>query len=260
MDDDLSGREEPARRFSGVFRLYGETGFARLRRARVAVVGIGGVGSWAAEALARSGIGRLRLIDLDHVAESNINRQVHALEPTLGMAKVEAMAARIAQIDPAGEVEAIDAFLEPDNAEALIAGCDVVIDAVDQMRAKLAMVLTCRRLGVPLLVCGGAGGKRDPSRIQLADLARAVQDPLLSRLRSRLRREHGYPRGPGRRLGVDVVFSSEPAIPSVVPCAPLAGGAALGCTGFGSSVAVTAAFGLQAAGWALNRLADGARP
>ena len=259
MNDETGPENASERRFSGVSRLYGASGFARLRAARVAVVGIGGVGSWAAEALARSGVGRLRLIDLDHVAESNINRQIHALEPTLGMAKVHAMAARIAGIDPSGRVEAVDAFLEPENAEQLLAGCDAVVDAVDQMRAKLAMVLTCRRLALPLVVCGGAGGKRDPGRIVVADLARTVQDPLLSRLRARLRREHGYPRDVARRFGVDAVYSSEPVATDASACGPAKGGAGLSCAGYGSSVAVTAGFGLQAAGWVLNRLAAAAR-
>ncbi|MCB1918104.1 MAG: tRNA threonylcarbamoyladenosine dehydratase [Rhodocyclaceae bacterium] len=253
MTDDAGMDGETERRFAGIARLYGADGLARLRSARIAVIGIGGVGSWAAEALARSGVGHLRLVDLDHVAESNINRQVHALEPTLGMAKVAAMAARIAAIDPTNRVEAVDDFLGPENAEDLVRGCDAVIDAVDQMGAKLALVLSCRRLGVPLLVCGGAGGKRDPGRIQLADLARTVQDPLLSRLRARLRREHGYPRDCRRRFGVDAVFSSEPPTAATAACTPAAG-AGLSCAGYGSSVAVTAAFGLQAAGWAMNRL------
>ncbi len=248
---------DPERRFGGILRLYGPQGLAKLRAARVAVIGIGGVGSWAAEALARSGVGRLRLVDLDHVAESNINRQVHALEDTLGMAKVDAMAARIRSIDPAAEVEAVDAFLEPETAEQLVAGCDFVIDAADQMRAKLALVLACRHAGIALLVSGGAGGKRDPARIHVADLARSEQDPLLAKLRARLRREHGYPRDPRRKFGIEVVYSSEPLQAPVAACGPVAAPAGLSCAGYGSSMVVTASFGLQAAARALERLAVG---
>lgn len=243
------------RRFGGIVRLYGVGGLARLQRARVAVVGVGGVGSWAAEALARSGVGRLRLVDLDHVAESNINRQIHALEGTLGMAKVAAMRDRIAGIDPRIACEAVDAFLEPENAAALIAGCDFVIDAVDQMRAKLALVLACRAAKVPLVVSGGAGGKCDPSRIGMADLSRTQQDPLLAKLRARLRREHGYPRDPRRKFGIECVYSTEAPSVSPAQCAPGAGPAGLSCAGYGSSMVVTAAFGLQAAGRALAYLA-----
>jgi len=248
---------DPERRFGGIARLYGPQALTRLRAARVAVIGIGGVGSWAAEALARSGVGRLRLVDLDHVAESNINRQVHALEDTLGMAKVDAMAARIRAIDPAAEVEAVDAFLEPETAERLVAECDFVIDAVDQMRAKLALILACRRAGIALVVSGGAGGKRDPGRIRIADLARSEQDPLLARLRARLRREFGYPRDPRRKFGIEVVYSSEPLLTPAASCSPAAAPVGLSCAGYGSSMVVTASFGLQAAARALERLAAG---
>ncbi len=250
----VSGAVDESRRFGGVSRLYGADGLARLRGVCVAVVGIGGVGSWAAEALARSGVGRLRLIDMDHVAESNINRQVHALEPTLGMAKVDAMRTRISQIDPGIHCEAIDAFLEPETAAELVSGCDFVIDAVDQMRAKLALVLACREAGIPLVVSGGAGGKRDPGRIGVEDLSRTQQDPLLAKLRSRLRREHGYPRDPKRRFGVECVYSSEAPVMRRDACAAGAGPVGLNCAGYGSSMVVTAGFGLLAAGRALAKL------
>lgn len=185
-----------ARRFGGIDRLYGAGAAARLAGAHACVIGIGGVGSWAAEALARSGVGRLTLIDLDHVAESNINRQAHALEDTLGMAKVGAMAARIAGIDPDCRVTTIEDFLTPENAGALLQGYDLVIDAIDNVRAKVAIAVTCTQRRIPLVMAGGAGGKRDPARIGADDLARTEQDPLLAKVRARLRKEHGFPRDP----------------------------------------------------------------
>lgn len=245
-----------ARRFGGIARLYGSRVLTALAGARACVVGVGGVGSWAAEALARSGVGRLRLIDLDHVAESNINRQIHALEPTLGQAKVLAMRERIAAIDPNTRVETVEDFLTADNAAALIDGCDVVIDAIDNVRAKTALVLACRDAGVALIVCGGAGGKADPTRIRVDDLTRTEQDPLLAKLRKRLRAEHGFPRDPRRRFGISAVYSDEPLeLPDTV-CE--AGPMGLACAGYGSSMVVTASFGLFAASQALEVLAKAA--
>lgn len=251
MDEQGTEAVDAHRRFGGIARLYGEAALQALRRARVAVVGMGGVGSWAAEALARSGVGALRLVDLDHVAESNINRQIHALGDTLGMAKVAAMAARLRAIDPTVDCEALDAFLDEDNAAALVAGCDYVIDAVDQVNAKLAMVLACASAGIPLIVSGGAGGKRDPAFVRVADLTRSEQDPLLAKLRSRMRREHGYPRDIRRTFGIECVYSGEPAMAAAEVCDP---GAGLNCAGFGSSMVVTASFGLRAAARALEHL------
>lgn len=251
MDEQGVGPVAADRRFGGIARLYGAAALRALRASRVAVVGMGGVGSWAVEALARSGVGALRLVDLDHVAESNINRQVHALDGTLGMAKVDAMAARVRSIDAGLACEAVDAFLDPDNAAALVSGCDFVIDAVDQVQAKLAMVLACGAAGIPLVVSGGAGGKRDPGFIRVADLTRSEQDPLLAKLRSRLRREHGYPRDLRRSFDIDCVYSGEPARAAAEVCDPSAG---LNCAGYGSSMVVTAGFGLRAAGRAIERL------
>ncbi len=239
------------RRFGGIARLYGQAALEALAHRRACVVGVGGVGSWVAETLARSGVGCLRLVDLDHVAESNINRQIHALEPTLGQAKVLAMRDRIAAIDPGIAVEVVEEFLTPANAAALVAGCDVVVDAVDDMNAKLALVLACRAARVPLVVCGGAGGKTDPTRIRVDDLARATHDPLLSRLRRRLRAEHGFPREPKRRFAVTAVYSEQPPLlPDACEAAPQG----LACAGYGSSMAVTASFGLFAASRALDAL------
>ena len=217
------------------------------------MVGIGGVGSWAAEALARSGVGRLRLIDLDHIAESNINRQVHALEGTLGMAKVEVMRSRIADINPEAVVEAVDDFLVADNARSLIEGSDYVVDAIDQLGAKLALVLACRDQGIALVCAGGAGGKCDPGKIVLSDLSRTEHDPLLARLRKKMRSEHGFPRNPRRRFGIEAVYSGERMRRPDGDSAP----AGLSCAGYGSSMVVTASIGMYAAARVIEQLARG---
>lgn len=249
------------RRFTGTARLLGEAGFARLAAAHVAVVGIGGVGSWAAEALARSGVGRLTLIDADHVAESNLNRQVHATEASLGQAKVEAMVARVASIAPQCAVDAVDAFVEADDPLSPVPpGADWVIDAIDAPRAKAALVAGCVARRQPIVVCGAAGGRTDPLRLRSDDLALTRGDALLSSVRARLRREHGFPREAGRRFRVIAVFSDEPgraaqacAIEGESPV-PGVGGAPLACAGYGSVVTVTAAMGLAAASIALRAL------
>lgn len=252
---------DEARRYGGIVRLYGGEGLARLRAARVAVVGIGGVGSWAVEALARSGVGHLRLIDLDHVAESNMNRQIHALEATLGQAKVTAMAQRIGQIDPRTEVECVDEFVDADNvAQLLDAGLHYVVDAVDDVCAKAAMAAWCRTHGVRMITLGAAGGQVDPTRIEVADLSRTTQDPLLAKLRQRLRRDHGFPRGAGKRFGIEAVFSTEPLTYPEAACASDGGPQGLSCAGFGSSMAVTASFGLAAAGRVIDVLARAPTP
>lgn len=259
----------PERRFGGVARLYGETGAARLRQARVCVVGIGGVGSWVAEALARTGVGHLTLIDLDMVAESNTNRQIHALGDEYGKAKVTAMAERVQAINPACVVQAIDDFVTTENlAQLLGQGFDAVIDAIDQVRVKVAMLAWCHQQGIPVMTAGAAGGQTDPTRIRIADLAQTEQDPLLAKVRSQLRREHGFARGSKARFAIPAVFSEEPLRYPVQACeqenarsdaaAPDGRGPqGLNCAGFGSSVCVTASFGLAAAAYVLNRLADG---
>ena len=248
------------RRFGGLARLYGVAGAARIAASHVVVVGIGGVGSWAAEALARSGVGRLTLIDLDHIAESNINRQIHALDSTLGQAKVVAMRERIAQINPACAVVGIEEFVEPGNWYELLPGApDAVIDACDQVRAKTAMAawaLAARGPDKPLFISvGAAGGKRLAHRVDVEDLARVTHDPLLAQLRYRLRKDHGAPRE-GKAIGVPCVFSREAVMPPDASCGieGLVDGS-LNCHGYGSVVAVTATFGQCAAGWVLDRLA-----
>lgn len=247
---------DPVRRFGGIERLYGPGSLARLVTAHVCVIGIGGVGSWAAEAVARSGVGRLTLIDLDHVAESNINRQVHALDGTLGKAKVVAMQERIGEINPACIVTAIEEFVLPENVAGLLPRCDLVLDCIDQVKAKAALIAHCRRIGLPLVTTGGAGGRSDPTRIRIDDLSRTTQDALASKLRARLRRDYGFPREAKRKFGVPCVFSDEPIRrPQLLACdVDEAGLHGLSCAGYGSSVAVTAAFGLAAAAHGLGIL------
>jgi tRNA threonylcarbamoyladenosine dehydratase len=245
------------RRFGGVERLYGPGSLARLSAAHACVIGIGGVGAWTAEALARSGVGRLTLIDLDHVAESNINRQVHALTETLGQAKVLAMGERIAAINPACRVATVEEFISADNVAVLLPACDAVIDAIDQVRAKAALIAHCRRTQVTLVTTGGAGGRTDPAMIRVDDLARTTQDPLAAKVRARLRKEYGFPREPKKRFGIDCVYSLEPLARPVACDVDEHGLHGLACAGYGSSVCVTAAFGLAAAARALARLAAG---
>jgi tRNA A37 threonylcarbamoyladenosine dehydratase len=248
------------RRFGGLKRLYGEAGYQRVRRARVAVVGLGGVGSWAAEALARSGVASLVLIDLDHVAESNINRQVQALGATLGQAKVLALHSRIADIHPGCAVHAVEAFVEPDNWPTLLPQpVDVLIDACDQVRAKLALAAWGLTQRVPVVCVGAAGGKQQPERVEVAGLAAVTHDPLLASLRQRLRkhmREHGAGLDASHALaGLRCVFSREAvALPAEGCDVPGAGDGSLNCHGYGSSVTVTATFGMVAAAQALASL------
>ncbi|MCA3238959.1 MAG: ThiF family adenylyltransferase [Curvibacter sp.] len=248
------------RRFGGLARLYGVAGAQRIRAAHVAVVGVGGVGSWAVEALARSGVGRLTLIDLDHVAESNINRQIQATTATLGQAKVLALRERIAQIHPDCQVTCIEEFVEPANWPALLPGdVDAVIDACDQVHAKTAMAHWARERKAVFVAVGAAGGKRLAHRVDIEDLSRVTHDPLLAQLRYRLRKHHGAPRE-GRRMGVACVYSREAVQGPDASCDVDSDGS-LNCSGYGSLVAVTATFGQCAAGWVMNELAaQGGRP
>ena len=200
------------RRFGGIARLYGDAALARFQRAHICVIGVGGVGSWAVEALARSAIGQLTLIDLDNLAESNINRQIHALSSTLGQAKVSALAQRIALINPTCRVTEIEDFIDADNIAAMLpAGhFDYVIDAIDNVRAKTALIAYCRAQQIRLLTIGSAGGQIDPTRIAVCDLSRTEQEPLLAKVRKRLRALHGFPRGSKNKFGIDAVYSTEP--------------------------------------------------
>lgn len=250
-DDALlaaASQPDPDRRFGGLRRLHGVAGYEALRAARVAVVGVGGVGSWTAEALARSGVAQLTLIDLDNIAESNVNRQVHALETTLGQAKVLALKERIALINPDCVVEAIEEFVDETNVAHLLdaAHLDGVIDCCDQVRAKAALAAWGGDHHKPVVAVGAAGGKSRPQLVEVADLAEVTHDPLLASVRQRLRQRHeGARRG---KMGLACVFSREAVLPPQDSCDTGASGdGSLNCAGYGSSVTVTATFGMVAA-------------
>ena len=250
------------RRFGGIARLYGDAALAHFRHAHVCVIGVGGVGSWAVEGLARSAIGKITMIDLDNLAESNINRQIHALSETLGQAKVTALAERIAQINPTCVVTEIEEFIDPDNLEQMlpVGRFDYVIDAIDNVRAKTAVIAYCRDKKIPLVTIGSAGGQIDPTRIAICDLCRTEQEPLLAKVRKRLRALHGFPRGTKNKFGIDAVYSTEPLrFPELCATDDEASGiTGLNCAGFGSAIVVTASFGLVAAGHVLQKLAQAA--
>jgi tRNA A37 threonylcarbamoyladenosine dehydratase len=244
-----------ARRFGGLERLYGVTGATHIKNSHVAVVGVGGVGSWAVEALARSGVGKLTLIDFDHIAESNINRQIHALDDTLGMSKILAMQQRIAHINPLCAVECIDEFVTPENWPSILpAQVDAVIDACDQIKAKTAMAAWAMHAKTIFITVGAAGGKRAAHKVDIDDLSLTTHDPLLAQLRYRLRREHQAPRDK-KKIGISCVFSKESVVPADASCA-IEGDTdgSLNCHGYGSVVSVTATFGQCAAGWVIDKI------
>jgi tRNA threonylcarbamoyladenosine dehydratase len=257
---DAASDADLERRFAGLQRLYGVLGAQRIRAAHVAVIGIGGVGSWVAEALARSGVGQLTLIDFDQVAESNINRQIHATSTSVGQAKVEAMRDRIALINPQCSVHCIEEFANNENWPALAAmHFDAVLDCCDQQQAKtmlavwaLAQSRQFKKQAPLFITVGAAGGKRRAEKVEIADLSETTHDPLLADLRYRLRREHAAPRD--KRIGIHCVFSREAVAPPDPSCAMQADGS-LNCHGYGSVVSVTATFGLCAAGWVIDALA-----
>ncbi len=252
------------RRFGGLRRLYGVEGAQRVFDAHVLVVGIGGVGSWVAEAFARSGVGHLTLVDMDHVGESNTNRQIHALGSQFGRAKVDAMRDRILDIHPEAAVHAVDDFVTPDNWTDLVQQARArtgnrtlaVVDACDQMSAKVAMAAWAMNTGSLFVTAGAAGGKRRGDQVEMGDLSVTTHDPLLAQLRYRLRKHHGAARE--GRIGVQTVFSRESVAGPDASCMlGVEGDGSLNCHGYGSSVAVTATFGLCAAGWLMDSLASG---
>ena len=251
-------------RFGGIARLYGRTGLARLRAAHVCVVGIGGVGTWAAEALARSGIGALTLVDLDEVCVTNINRQLHALTDTVGRAKVEVMAERIRAINPDCRVMAEQKFFNEQTAAELLAPkFDFVLDAIDNVPNKVLLLVGCRNKNLPVIACGGAGGRRDLTSVRLGDLSKASHDKLLSEVRRRLRKDHQFP-AEHSAMGVPCVYSVEKTVypqPDGSVClkrATAEEGTKLNCDGgLGSATFVTGAFGFAAAGWAVQKIAEG---
>ena len=248
-------QDTTARRFGGLERLYGVAGAKKIRDSHIAVVGIGGVGSWAVEALARSGVGKLTLIDFDHIAESNINRQIHALDDTLGMSKVLAMQERIAHINPQCLVECVDEFVTPENWPSILnSQVDAVIDACDQIKAKTAMAAWAMHTKTIFITVGAAGGKRAAHKVDIDDLSLATHDPLLAQLRYRLRREHQAPRDK-KKIGISCVFSKESVAPVDASC-EIEGGTdgSLNCSGYGSVVSVTATFGQCASGWVIDKI------
>lgn len=255
---------DDSRRFTGIQRLYGKQAYQKFNSSHICIIGIGGVGSWVAESLARSGIGKLTLIDLDHIAESNINRQIHALSSTLGQSKITAMQERILQINPECDVIMIDDHLTIDNIPSLIdRRYSYIIDCIDQFRIKAALIHFCRSNKLHLLTIGGAGGRIDPSQIKIADLTRSEGDALLAKTRKQLRTHHSFPRNIKRRFDIPCIFSTEqlryPTDDDEIStnksnCTNLSG---LNCAnGFGSLSAVTATFGMQAAAYTLNKIAN----
>jgi tRNA A37 threonylcarbamoyladenosine dehydratase len=253
------------RRFGGMARLYGVTGAYRISQAHVMVVGIGGVGSWVAESLARCGVHELTLVDMDHIAESNINRQIHALESTLGMSKVQAMKERIADINPSCMVHTVDDFVSPENwslllnqvhgDSALRSPIVAVVDACDQVRAKVTMADWAIQQKKYFVIIGAAGGKHEAHKVEQGDLSAVTHDPLLAQLRYRLRKEKGAAKD-GKKMGVQCVFSRESVAPPDSSC-NIDGDGSLNCQGYGSVVTVTASFGMVASSLVINFLARG---
>ncbi|MCF2946769.1 tRNA cyclic N6-threonylcarbamoyladenosine(37) synthase TcdA [Paraglaciecola aquimarina] len=249
-------------RFGGTKRLYGHNETQVLQQSHVCIVGIGGVGSWVAEGLARTAIGKITLIDLDDLCVTNTNRQIHALATTIGEAKVDVMAQRIKLINPDCEVNTIEDFVTPENVFELINNqFDYVVDATDSIKAKAAIVAHCKRNKIPVITIGGAGGQIDPTQIAVTDLTKTIQDPLASKLRSELRRFYNFTTNPKRRFAVDCVYSTEQlrypqADGSVCNKKTLTDGSVkLDCnTGFGAAVAVTATFGFVAVARVIEKI------
>jgi tRNA A37 threonylcarbamoyladenosine dehydratase len=251
------------RRFGGIGRLYGREGLDRVRRAHVCVVGLGGVGSWAVEALARSGVGELTLVDLDDVCISNVNRQLHALDGELGKPKVEVLARRVAAINPNCILHPLHAFfLRSNAADILQTQFDYVLDAIDSPARKCLLIASCRGRKIPVITTGASGGRRDPTAVKVIDLADSANDRLLQEVRKKLRARHNFPRG-GRRFGVECVISSEPAVfprkdGTVCAKSEPDPDLRLDCaSGFGTAAFVTGTFGFVAASRIVRIIAEG---
>lgn len=248
---DLLQDDEYERRFAGVEKIYGDEAFRQYEHSHVMVIGIGGVGSWAVEALARTGIAELTLVDMDVIAASNINRQLPALSSTLGREKIEVMAERCLSINPRIRINVVDDYLTADNVKELLFNPpDVVLDCIDDVKAKLALMLHCRFNKIPLIVSGGAGGKLDPLKIRVADLSKTEQDPMLAKLRSQLRSK-GICKKPKDKFGITCVYSVDNPFSSAEVCAS----AGLRCGGYGSAVVVTSSFAMIAVSEVLKKLA-----
>ena len=256
----MMDKSDYERRFGGVRRLYGEAGIKKLQGSHIVVIGIGGVGSWTAEALARNAIGQITLIDLDNISESNVNRQLHAVDGAFGKAKVSAMHERILSINPHCFVIEIEDFITIENLESLLNfQCDVIVDCIDDAQAKIALADFCKRKQLPLIMAGSAGGRLDPTRAQVADLAFVTGDRLLSKVRNQLRRDYAFPKASNTKrsakFGIDCVYSDEQAIKPESACevdsSAITG---LNCAGYGSSVCVTAPFGFTVAQLAIQKI------
>jgi tRNA A37 threonylcarbamoyladenosine dehydratase len=249
------------RRFAGVVRLYGAAGLQKLQTAHICVIGIGGVGSWAAEALARNAVARISLIDLDNIAESNVNRQLHALDGNFGLAKVTAMARRIQLINPAAKVYEVEDFVTLENVAALLnQGYDGVIDCIDDAKAKAAIAAYCRQHQLPLVMTGAAGGRTNGASIKQADLSAVTHDKLLAKVRNSLRRDYAFfkdtqTKKAVTKMGIHCVYSDEEVVkPEELRDGEGGAISGLNCAGYGSSVCVTAPFGFIAAGAMLKQV------
>jgi len=247
---ELLRNDEYERRFAGVAKIYGDEAFNYYEHSHVMVIGIGGVGSWAVEALARSGIGELTLVDMDVVAASNINRQLPAMTATLGQEKIAVMAERCYSINPRIKVNLVDDYLSSDNVKEILAMApDLVLDCIDDVKAKLALMLHCRFNKIPLIVSGGAGGKLDPLKIRVADLSKTEQDPMLAKLRTQLRSK-GICKKPKEKFGITCIYSIDNPFSSSEVCTS----AGLRCGGYGSAVVVTSSFAMVAVAEVLRKL------
>ena len=252
---------EYSERFAGIARLYGNENAKHIQQFHICVIGIGGVGSWVAEALARSGVGKITLIDNDDIALSNINRQIHTLSSTVGQQKVQVMADRLREINPDICCEAIDDFITVKTYEDFLSrGYDYVVDAIDSIKFKALIINYCKRNKIPVITTGGAGGLSDPTKITVADLSKTHHDPLAARVRQRLRQEHGFSKNPQRRFAIECVFSTEQQVypkpdGSVSREKPGIHGVSLDCRfGYGASSLVTGTFGFFAASRVIHKL------
>lgn len=254
-------------RFAGIARLYGQQGLINIQQAHIAVIGIGGVGTWVAEALARTGVGEITLVDLDDICVSNTNRQLHTLQSTIGKTKIDVMAERIQQINPTCRVHRILDFITRDTIPNIIHNdLDGVIDCIDSVKAKAALIAWCKRRKIQIVTTGGAGGQIDPTQIQVTDLNKTFNDPLAAKVRALLRKDYGFSKTPGRHYSIPCVFSSEQlrypqADGSVCQTKSFSGESTrLDCSGgFGAVTMVTASFGMTAAAKMIEKIVNGAR-
>ncbi|MCA9582143.1 MAG: tRNA threonylcarbamoyladenosine dehydratase [Myxococcales bacterium] len=267
---DDEKRYRTHRRFDRAARLFGEPGLHRLMDARVIIFGAGGVGSFTAEALARSGLGHLTLVDFDQVCVTNTNRQLHALRGNIGKNKVDVMAERLRLVHPTSTIEAVPQFYNAENSDALLSGpIDFVVDAIDNMTAKAHLIATCVERGIPLVSSMGAAARLDPTKIRVDDIAHTEIDPFARALRKILRKVHGLGKDVGKALGVPAVYSTEPPLEPLSPTYDEGQGFRCVCPNGqnnlhtcekrnridGSAAFVTGAFGLAAAGVVVRTLA-----